>query len=82
MSFIGIDLTDYQDYKEAIAVLKLTAERYPDDWRSHNNLAFVYMKAGEIELAVKSYRKILELDPGNQGALKAIQELTQKKDAK
>ena len=46
LSFIGIDLTDYKEYKEAIAVLKLTAERYPDDWRSHNNLAFTYMAAG------------------------------------
>ncbi len=80
LSFLGIDLTDYQEYKEAIAVLELTAERYSDDWRSHNNLAFVYMKAGEIELAVKSYRKVLQLNPGNQSALKAIQDLTQKKD--
>jgi tetratricopeptide (TPR) repeat protein len=79
LSFIGIDLTDYKEYKEAIAVLKLTAERYPDDWRSHNNLAFSYKAAGEIELAVKSYRKVLELNPGNQNALKAIRELIQKK---
>ena len=79
LSFIGIDLTDYKDYREAIAVLELTAERYPDNWRSHNNLAFSYRTAGEIELAVKSYRKVLELDPANQNALKAIRKLTQKK---
>jgi tetratricopeptide (TPR) repeat protein len=82
LSFIGFDLLDYKEYKEAITVLKLTAERYPDDWRSHNNLAFAYMTAGEIELAVKSYRKVLELDPGNQNALKAIRELTHKKELK
>ncbi|MDH5468520.1 MAG: tetratricopeptide repeat protein [Candidatus Aminicenantes bacterium] len=81
LSLLGLELLDYQEHKEAIAVLKLTAERYPDDWRSHSNLAFSYMTAGEIELAVKSYRKVLELDPGNQNALKAIRELTQKKDA-
>jgi len=80
LSLLGLELIDYEEYKEAIAVLKLTAERYPDDRRSHNNLAFSYMTAGEIELAVKSYRKVLELDPGNQKALKAIRELTQKKD--
>jgi tetratricopeptide (TPR) repeat protein len=79
LSFIGIDLIDYKEYKEAIDVLKLTAEHYSDDWRSHNNLAFSYMTAGEIDLAVKSYRKVLELNPGNQSALKAIRELTQKK---
>jgi tetratricopeptide (TPR) repeat protein len=80
LSFIGIELIDYKEYKEAVAVLKLTTERFPDDWRSHNNLAFAYMTAGNIELAIQSYRKVLELNPGNQNALKAIRELTQKKD--
>jgi tetratricopeptide (TPR) repeat protein len=80
LSLIGIELIDYKDYKEAIAVLKLTAERYPDDWRSHSNLAFGYMTAENNALAVESYRKVLQLNPGNQNALKTIRELTQKKD--
>jgi tetratricopeptide (TPR) repeat protein len=79
LSFIGIELIDYKEYKEAIAVLKLTAERYPDDWRSHNNLAFAYMTAGNNALAIESYKKVLQLNPGNPNALKAIRELTQKK---
>jgi tetratricopeptide (TPR) repeat protein len=79
LSLLGLELLDYHEYKEAIAVLKLSAERYPDDWRSHSNLAFGNMTAGNIEMAVKSYRKVLQLDPGNQKALKAIRELTQKK---
>jgi tetratricopeptide (TPR) repeat protein len=82
LSLLGLELIDYQEYKEAIAILKLTAERYPDDWRSYSNLAFGYMTAGNIELAVKSYRKVLQLDPGNRNAQKAIRELTQKKDKK
>jgi tetratricopeptide (TPR) repeat protein len=79
LSLLGLELMDYKEYTEANAVLKLTAERYPDDWRSHSNLAFGYMTAGNIELAIESYRKVLELDPGNQRALKTIRELTQKK---
>jgi tetratricopeptide (TPR) repeat protein len=79
LSFLGVELIDFKEYNKAVVVLKLTAERYPE-WRSYNNLAFSYKMAGETELAIENYRKVLELDPENQNALKSIQELKQKKE--
>ena len=81
LSFLGIDLTMLKHYSQAIDILKLTAERYPE-WRSYNNLAYAYKMAGDIELAIESYRKVLELDPENQNALNSIQELKKSKQIK
>ncbi len=78
LSLLGLELIDFNEYKKAVDVLKLTAERFPE-WRSYNNLAYAYKMAGEIELAIESYRKVLELDPENQNALDSIQDLKKKK---
>jgi tetratricopeptide (TPR) repeat protein len=78
LSFLGIELTMLKHYNQAIDVLKLTAERYPE-WRSYNNLAYAYKMAMDIELAIENYRKVLELDPENQNALNSIQDLKKKK---
>ncbi|MDH4270749.1 MAG: hypothetical protein OEW18_02100 [Candidatus Aminicenantes bacterium] len=71
---LGLRLLDYQEYQKAVAVLKLTAERYPE-WRSYDNLAYGYEMAGDIELAIETYKKVLQFDTGNEEALKSIQEL-------
>jgi tetratricopeptide (TPR) repeat protein len=78
LSLLGIELMDFKDYNKAVEVLKMTAERYPE-WRSYHNLAYAYKMAGDIEMAIENYRKVLELDPGNQDALESIQDLTKKK---
>jgi len=79
LSFLGIEFIDFKEYKKAVDVLKLTAERYPAEWRSYNNLAYAYKISGDIELAIESYRKVLELNPENQNALNSIQDLKKNK---
>ena len=78
---LGLRLLDFQEYRKAVAVLKLTAERYPD-LRSFQDLASAAEMAGDIELAIETYKKIVQWEPGNQEALRSIQELEQKKAIK
>ena len=79
LSLLGIELMEFKNYDKAVEVLKLTAEHYPADWRSYHNLAYAYKMDGDIEMAIDSYRKVLELDPDNQDALDSIQDLKKKK---
>ncbi len=78
LSFLGIELTEFKHYNKAVDVLKLTAERYPE-WRSYNKFAYAYKMAEDIEHAIESYKKVLELDPKNQNALNSILGLKKKK---
>lgn len=52
-------------YAEAIETLKLNTELFPSSWN-------VYDSYGE---AIRMYRKSVELNPGNTGGKKALQEL-------
>ena len=59
----------------AIALFHLTAEAYPDNWRSHYNLGEVYSIISQPEKAIEYYEKALEKDPQNamvNGKLKAL----------
>jgi len=59
----------------------MTAENYPE-WRSYSNLAFGYKASRSIKLIIENYRKVLQLNPGNQNALKSLLELKKKKQIK
>jgi hypothetical protein len=71
---MGLDLSDLKEYKKALIVLELTAQRYPDA-ESYGHLAATYQAFGDMESAIECYRKALEKDPKNKNAQKAIREL-------
>jgi tetratricopeptide (TPR) repeat protein len=50
---------------EAIDVLKLEVEIYPDSSNAHASLGEVYQKSGQKQLAFESYKKALEKNPEN-----------------
>jgi dienelactone hydrolase len=68
-------VTSWQLTDEAIAVLKLNAELYPDSVNVYDSLAESYLLAGKNDLAVVQLRKVLELDPGNERARSMLEEL-------
>lgn len=53
---------------QAVAVLGLTARLYPDSFNVYDSLAEAYEAAGETDLAVKNYRRSLELNAKNTHA--------------
>jgi len=60
---------------EAIAVLKMNTEDFPESANTYDSLGEAYSVAGEKELAIKNYEKSVELNPKSQSSLDALKKL-------
>ncbi len=60
---IGYSLMNAKRYKEAIEVLKLNVESYPESANVYDSLAEAYMNNGDRDLAITHYKKTLEMIP-------------------
>ncbi|MBK7816329.1 MAG: tetratricopeptide repeat protein [Sphingobacteriaceae bacterium] len=65
-------------FKEAIAVFKLNVEAYPNFGAPYDSLAEAYMLTDQKDLAIKNYKKALELDPNNSNAKVMLKKLNEK----
>jgi tetratricopeptide (TPR) repeat protein len=72
---IGYMLIADKKYPEAIAILKLNVELYPQSSNAYDSLGEVYMLSGQKQLARENYRKSLELDPNNRNAVEMLKKL-------
>jgi CubicO group peptidase (beta-lactamase class C family) len=72
---LGYDFMRARKFKEAIAVLKLNIELYPDSWNAYDSLGEAYMMNGDKELAVKNYEKSLALNPQNTNGAQMLKRL-------
>ena len=63
------------DTKKALSYFKLNVNNYPNSSNAFDSLGEAYMLLDDKKNAVKSYKKSFELDPGNENALKMIQQL-------
>ncbi|MFZ2053164.1 MAG: serine hydrolase [Candidatus Aminicenantales bacterium] len=87
---IGYSLMNAKKYKEAIEVLKLNVESYPESANVYDSLAEAYLNNGDKEMAVTYYNKVLEMIPRDTrtdkdfleriktGALEKLKELEKK----
>jgi CubicO group peptidase (beta-lactamase class C family) len=71
---VGYTLLNGKKTKKAIEVFKLNVEAYPDSANVYDSLAEAYMNDGNIDLAIKYYRKTLEMIPKDTKANKATLE--------
>jgi Tfp pilus assembly protein PilF len=63
------------DEKMLFAILEKNVELFPGSFTACDLLASVYSSRGKTELALKYFRKVLELDPGNRNAAQKVREL-------
>jgi CubicO group peptidase (beta-lactamase class C family) len=75
LNTLGYTLMRQNKLPEAIAVFGLNVEFYPNSWNVYDSLGEAYMKNGDKELAITNYRKSLELNPKNTGAVEALKKL-------
>jgi CubicO group peptidase (beta-lactamase class C family) len=75
LNLLGYAFLGRHNYAAAIEVLKLNVEFYPDSWNVYDSLGEAYMNAGEKDLAIKNYKKSLELNPKNAGGQKMLEKL-------
>lgn len=60
---------------EAIEILKLAVSLYPESSNTYDSLAEAYERNGDQALAIKNYRRSLELDPKNDNAVRHLKTL-------
>jgi|GEM_PF-4330406 len=71
------EYTQNKKFEEAVAVLNLCVDRYPDYWESYDRIGRIYMNNGNKQLAIDHLSKSIELNPDNPetaAALKTLRE--------
>lgn len=61
--------------REALEIFKLNVFLYPESANVYDSVAEAYEANGERELAIKNYKRSLELDPGNKNAVQHLKQL-------
>jgi uncharacterized membrane protein len=75
LNTLGYDLLRSRRFKEAIRIFQLNVESYPRSGNVYDSLAEAYMDDGNKPQAIAYYRKSLQLNPKNSGAVAQIQKL-------
>ena len=75
LNVLGYQLLRANQFQEAIRILQLNVEAYPQSSNVYDSLGEAYMDAGNKPLAIANYQKSLELNPKNFGAVKMLQKL-------
>ncbi len=63
LDLIGQSYLERGRTSEAIAVLQMTVEAYPQSPNAHWSLGRAYERCGEIDLAAQSFKRASELHP-------------------
>lgn len=63
VNLFAFRLTHRGERDKAIDLHKLATEAFPDSGEAHNNLGNAYRDAGNIELALQSWRRFLQVAP-------------------
>lgn len=72
---LGTRLMSMYRSREAVEVLKLAAETFPNSWQAHVSLAEAYKQTGQKQEAITSYKKALVLNPMDEASVKALNKL-------
>ncbi|HEV7782743.1 MAG TPA: serine hydrolase [Chitinophagaceae bacterium] len=72
---VGYSLAKKGLKKHALEVMKANAELFPRSWNVYDSLGELYLANGDKENARLNYKRSLELNAGNEGAKKALENL-------
>ena len=72
---LGYSLIAAEKLVEAVAVMAINAEAFPQSWNAHDSLGEAYLAAGQRGPARESYERSVELHPGNRFGLTALERL-------
>lgn len=71
----GYDFLSLQNYDKAIEIFSINSKQFPNSANTFDSLAEAYMKKGSKKMALKYYKKSLELNSNNDNAKRRIEEL-------
>ncbi|HEX3718903.1 MAG TPA: amidohydrolase family protein [Verrucomicrobiae bacterium] len=72
---LGDELLYAKKTKDAITILKLDAELYPQSFLAYDNLGNAYMKDGDKTPAIEIFEKSLKLNPQNRKVVEKLKQL-------
>jgi len=75
LNSLAYKLFQMKKLKEAIEVLKLNVDVYPESFSAYDHVAEAYMTNGDKELAIKNYEKSLDLNRFNWNAVEKLKTL-------
>jgi tetratricopeptide (TPR) repeat protein len=75
MNNLGYEYLNSKKYNEAIVVLAMNVEAFPESFNTYDSLGEAYAAAGQKEPAIKNYEKSLELNPTSQSGIEALKKL-------
>jgi cytochrome c-type biogenesis protein CcmH/NrfG len=71
----GYILMGSKKLDDSILLFRKNVELHPDSSNTYDSLGEAYMKNGDKELAVKNYRKSVDLNPSNENGVAALKKL-------
>jgi tetratricopeptide (TPR) repeat protein len=74
----GLHLLEMKKFNEAIKVLTLNTELYPNSWNTWDSLAEAYMQNGEKDIATGFFKKSLQLNPDNGYAKEMVEKMSKR----
>jgi uncharacterized membrane protein len=72
---LGYEFIRAKKFKEAIRILQLNVEAYPQSSNVYDSLGEAYLDDGNKPLAIANYKRSLELNPKNRGAVEVLRRL-------
>jgi Photosynthetic reaction centre cytochrome C subunit/Tetratricopeptide repeat len=72
---VALQLTNANKPDEALALLQVNAEFYPNFAPTYGVMAQAYLKKNDKENAIKNFEKVVQLDPNNQQAKANLEQL-------
>lgn len=75
MNSAGYQFLHEGKLNEAITVLKLNTDAFPESSNAYDSLGEAYMIQGNKELAIKNYQRSVELNPQNTNGIEALKKL-------
>ncbi|HEV2765651.1 MAG TPA: alpha/beta fold hydrolase [Pyrinomonadaceae bacterium] len=71
----GYELLFTGRVKEAVEIFKLNVAAYPEAFNTYDSLGEAYLADGQRDLAVKNYKRSLELNPQNTNAVDVLKRI-------
>lgn len=71
----GYSLMARKKMSDSILMFQKNVDLHPDSWNTYDSLGEAYIKNGDKELAVKNYKKSVELKPTNENGIAALKKL-------
>lgn len=72
----GYNLLGNKKIPDAILVFQKNLELHPGSWNVYDSLGEAYLASGDKDLALRNYRKSVELNPKNENGLAVLRKLS------